>query len=337
MLTPADLGRLAGALRAAFCIDGDVEFSVEIDPSDMDEARLDAMAGIGVTRASLGVQDFDPKVQKAINREQGYDLTSGVVTGLRQRGIAAVNLDLVYGLPHQTVDGVAETVKKCLSMRPDRIALFGYAHVPWFKKHQTMIDEAALPGAEERLAQAARAAELIRAAGYEAIGIDHFALPGDALARAARNGELRRNFQGYTDDACETLIGLGPSSVSRYPEGYAQNAPAMGVYARAVGAGSLPVARGIALSAEDRARGWVIERLMCDFAFSVDELMALGAEIGPAVVRQAEAIAASQPGRLVRAGDRFVIPPAARARARSVAAGFDAYFGKGTARHSAAV
>src|SRR5690606_15428124 len=148
----------------------------------------------------------------------------------------------------------------------------GYAHVPWFKKHQTMIDEASLPDAAARLEQARRAAEIIGAAGYQPVGIDHFALPEDSLAIADREGRLRRNFQGYTTDECETLIGMGPSSIGSFRQGHVQNLVAMGDYVRAVDAGELPVARGCVLGEDDRMRGWVIERLMCDFAFAVPEL-----------------------------------------------------------------
>ncbi len=335
MLVPEDLARLVDAMRAAFRIHDRLAFSVEIDPADMDPGRLDALAAVGVNRASLGVQDFDPRVQRAINRMQSFELTRDVVQALRGRGIGAINLDLVYGLPHQTTEGFAQTVSRCLELEPDRLAIFGYAHVPWFKKHQTMIDAAALPGASARREQAAVAAELAVAAGYEAIGIDHFALPGDTLSAAMRQGTLRRNFQGYTDDDCLTLIGLGPSSVSRYSQGFAQNKPAMGDYARAVRARTLPVARGIALSDEDRVRGWAIERLMCEFGFDAEALAAQHAPVAAQVL--AEAAALAQDGLLTRRGGRFDIAGDARLLARSVAARLDPYFAAGTARHSAAV
>jgi oxygen-independent coproporphyrinogen-3 oxidase len=337
MLTPDDLRRLMRSLRAAFRFAADASISVEIDPNDMDELRLDAIAAIGTTRASLGVQDFDPKVQKAINREQGFEVTRAVIEGLRARGVDAVNIDLVYGLPHQTVHSVAQTMLQCLTLAPDRIALFGYAHVPWFKKHQTMIDEAALPDAQARLAQAECAAGIIREAGYDAIGIDHFAHPDDSLSVAARQGRLRRNFQGYTDDACETLIGLGPSSVSRFAEGYAQNAVAMGDYQRAIEASRLPIVRGIALSANDRARAWTIEQLMCGFGFSVEALKALfGAGASP-ILADAALLAGNEPALLQAVDGRYVVPGPARPYVRAVAARFDAYFGAGKARHSKAV
>lgn len=337
LLTPQDMHKLMDALREAFRFNRDASISIEIDPTDMDEGRLDAIAAFGTTRASLGVQDFRPEVQKAINREQSFEDTRAVVEGLRARGVAAVNLDLVYGLPHQSVDSIAETVAMSLSLKPDRVALFGYAHVPWFKKHQRLIDEAVLPDREARMAQSVRAAGLIRAAGYEAIGLDHFALPGDSLARAARKGKLRRNFQGYTDDPAETLIGLGPSSVSGFREGYAQNATAMGVYRRFIEKGMMPVMRGIELSGEDQVRAWVIQRLMCDFAFSVDEASVRFGETAEPVLEEAQEMCSRFPDVLVRHGGSFIVQPEARIHVRSVAAGFDSYLGRGTARHSAAV
>jgi oxygen-independent coproporphyrinogen-3 oxidase len=337
MLKPEDLIALDKAMRRAFRYVPGVEISVELDPNDMDEARFDALAAIGMTRASLGVQDFDPKVQRAINREQSFEQTGAVVDGVRARGVGSVNLDLLYGLPHQTEASVAETVRQALTLRPDRIALFGYAHVPWFKKHQTMIDDATLPRAEERLAQALRAADIVKEAGYASIGFDHFALPDDSLAVAARSGRLHRNFQGYTDDACDTLIGLGPSSVSKLPAGYAQNIPATGQYERIVSSGGLATVRGIALTDEDRARAWVIERLLCDFSLSGKDLRARFGDTGRAIAEEADALVDSGEGLLERDGADFIVPGASRTIVRTVAARFDPYFGHGQARHSAAV
>jgi oxygen-independent coproporphyrinogen-3 oxidase len=337
MLKPTDLKRLDRALRQSFRISPTLSLAVEIDPSDMDEARLDALAEIGLTRASLGVQDFDPRVQDAINRYQSRDLTAGVIDGLRSRGIVAINLDLVYGLPHQSEEGIAETVSQCLEMAPDRIALFGYAHVPWFKKHQTMIDEAVLPSPKARIRQSQSAARQITRRGYMPIGIDHFALPDDSLSRAADRGSLRRNFQGYTDDACETLIGMGLSSVSRYRQGYAQSHPDMSSYVQAVAKGRLPSARGIELSHEDKVRAWIIERLMCDFKFSISELKASAPDLAPMLLSLADGIARDGSGHLARMEDSYVIPEEARSFARATAARFDAYITLGSARHSSAV
>lgn len=337
LVAPDDMRILMAALRRHFTFLPDASISVEIDPNDMDEGRLDAFADIGMTRASLGIQDFDEKVQKAINREQSFEDTKAVIDGLRAKQIASVNLDILYGLPHQSVASVTATVEKVLSLRPERIALFGYAHVPWFKKHQTMIDEAVLPGPDERLAQSLAAAEMIASAGYETIGLDHFALPGDSLAIAAKTGKLKRNFQGYTDDGAHTLIGLGPSSISRYRQGYAQNITATGEYQRRIGEGRLATERGVAFSDDDRLRAWVIERLMCDFAFCGKEAKALFGQAAMPVLAQAARMTGETPQSLRSEDDRFVVPEDQRPLVRLVAARFDAYLARGTGRHSAAV
>lgn len=337
MLTPQDFFDLVAAIRSVLPTDASTGLSVEIDPSDMNDDKLDALAGAGLTRASLGVQDFDPVVQKTINRQQSFELTKMVVDGVRRRGAKSVNLDLLYGLPHQTIASLEQTVRQTLELRPDRIALFGYAHVPWFKKHQKMIRDEWLPGPEQRLEQFQTAAGEIVGAGYVAIGIDHFALPGDGLARAAQQGRLRRNFQGYTDDQCETLIGLGPSSVSRYRQGYAQNTVATGDYETLVDTGRLPIARGIALTDDDMATAWVIERLMCDFEFRTDPLIQAHGPAGLRLLAKADAIAADDTSGLLHGEGGFVISPSYRMIARLVAARFDDYLARGSARHSAAV
>lgn len=337
MLRPDDFKTLVDTLRARFEFAPDASISVEIDPNDMDAERLDGIAQIGTTRASLGVQDFDPVVQRAINREQSFEITRDVVVGLRQRGVGSINLDLLYGLPHQTEASIASTVAQALTLEPDRIALFGYAHVPWFKKHQTMIDEASLPDGQQRLQQMLVAAERIKAAGYVPIGIDHFAKPDDSLTLAYRSGRLRRNFQGYTDDTLETLIGFGPSSVSRYRQGYAQNESAMPRYRAAVEEGRLPVAKGIMLTSDDKVRGWIIERLMCDFAFSAERVLERFGEAAKPALRDAEALADAAEGMLQRIGDRFVVPGEQRPFVRSVAARFDSYLPRQQALHSRVV
>lgn len=337
MLTPGDMLFLMQTLRENFTFAANASISVEIDPNDMNEEKLDALAAIGMTRASLGIQDFDERVQKAINREQSFESTKAVVDGLRARGIDSVNIDLLYGLPHQTCKSVAATLADALTLRPDRIALFGYAHVPWFKKHQTMIDESVLPNSQERLEQSKTAAEIIVAAGYRAIGLDHFALPDDSLAIAWSEGSLRRNFQGYTDDSCETLIGLGPSSISRFRQGYAQNVPATGEYERRISSGSLSVVRGVTFTDEDKLRGWVIERLMCNFNFSVSEMQENFGAASDIVLAEASLMTQEKDPLLVRSGDLFAMPEEERHLVRVAAARFDRYFSTGKARHSAAV
>jgi len=338
MLRPDDMIDLMATLRAAFRFADDVEISVEMDPNDLDEPRYDALAAIGMTRASLGVQDFHPEVQKAINRIQTFEQTKSVVEAVRARGVHSVNCDILYGLPHQTEATVAETVKDILSLAPDRIALFGYAHVPWMKKHQTMIREEVLPGLEERFAQMNLAASMLGEAGYEPVGIDHFALPTDSMAIAAREGRLRRNFQGYTDDAAEALIGLGASSIGQLPQGYVQNMPATGEYQRMADAGGLAAVRGVEVSQDDKLRRRVIEEIMCRFAVSFPDLRSEFGNAVDAIFAEARAFAQSNQDRIcLIEDDRFVITDAGRPFARTIAAVFDSYLSTGKGRHSIAV
>jgi oxygen-independent coproporphyrinogen-3 oxidase len=338
MLRPDDLVVLKDCLAHHFAFSPEAEISVEMDPNDLDDARHDALAAIGMTRASLGIQDFDPKVQKAINRIQTFEQTRGVVEAARARGVRSVNCDVLYGLPYQTLETMAETVRAVISLAPDRIALFGYAHVPWMKKHQSMIAEAALPGIVARFEQMSMAAEMLVSAGYEAIGIDHFALPADRLAVAAREGTLRRNFQGYTDDRADALIGLGASSIGQLPQGYIQNMPATGEYLRRVEEGGLAVVRGYALTEEDRARAWVIERVMCDFGFSLADLAKRHPAFSAVIRGEAGRFVATDRDELATLeGERFVLTQAGRPFARTVAATFDAHLASGRGRHSIAV
>jgi oxygen-independent coproporphyrinogen III oxidase len=338
--TPSVLGErrlaaLTAHLRRAFDLDGIIEHAIEFDPRRTPRALAGALADMGVNRVSLGVQDFSPHVQAAIGRIQPFGAVEEVVGRLRDAGLAAINFDLMYGLPQQTEDDVRGTVTLAHSLRPARLALFGYAHVPWFKSQQKLIDASTLPGIAERFAQAAAARELLTGFGYAAVGIDHFAQADDSLARASASGRLRRNFQGYTADGVETLIGLGASAISRLPQGFAQNAPGVGAYGRAVAAERFATARGVALSAEDRVRAHIIERLMCDFA--VDLAACAGADdidFTPAV----EALEPLRAEGLV-AIDGMCIAVTERGRpfVRLAAAAFDAYLAHGAARHSRAV
>jgi oxygen-independent coproporphyrinogen-3 oxidase len=272
ILPPALIHRLARAIRAVFDPTETFEFSIEIDPTLVDRAKIDALAAEGLTRASIGIQDFAPEVQQAIGRKQPFAVTQACVADLRAAGITSLNTDLVYGLPHQTEARIADTIEKVLTFAPDRVALFGYAHVPWVSKRQKLIDEDALPDGVARFHLAEFAADRFRQVGMHAIGIDHFSRPGDALARAQSAGRLRRNFQGYTTDDCQTLIGLGASSISRFPGGYVQNAPATAAYIQRIIAGGLAGSRGYAMAGEDALRARAIEFLMCDFRLDLKDL-----------------------------------------------------------------
>lgn len=338
MLTPADFQLLNDLLRERFTFAEDAEISIEIDPNDMDAARYDALAAIGITRASLGVQDFDHKVQAAINRLQTFEQTKEVVDAMRVRGVRSVNLDVLYGLPHQTIATVLDTIEKVLLLAPDRLALFGYAHVPWMKTHQRMIDEAALPSVQSRFEQARAAAVRIAAAGYDAIGIDHFARPDDRLAKAAREGLLRRNFQGYTCDAPDALLGFGASAIGQLPQGYIQNTVATAEYQRQTTSNGTAIARGIELTGDDRVRAYVIERLMCDFSVSRKKLQELFGPAAAAVLEEMHlAVAHDADGLTEIRDDTFHIREEGRPFVRSIAAAFDKYLAVGGARYSLAV
>ncbi len=338
MLAPRDIDRLGEALRAGFDFAADCEISVEVDPNDIDVDRLDAWRRFGVTRASLGVQDFDHAVQQAINRRQSFAQTAEAVAGFRERGVGSVNLDVLYGLPHQSGATLARTLDQVISLAPDRVALFGYAHVPWIMKHQRLVDEAALPDRYQRFRQARLGAAKLAAAGYATVGLDHFALPGDSMAQAHAGGLLRRNFQGYTTDRARLLIGLGASSISRLPQGYAQNVVATGAYQRAAHAGVLPVARGYALSDADKATAWVIEQLMCGFEFSARALRQRFPSESARLGAEAAGIAAGDAdGLTVWDGDRFAVTERGRPFVRVIAAGFDQFLGRDGKRHSAPV
>jgi oxygen-independent coproporphyrinogen-3 oxidase len=324
LLAAGDVALLHGALKQRFTLDSTAESAIEIDPRTLSPELATAFGRAGVNRASLGVQSFDPKVQVAINRIQSFETTAAAVEMLRERGIPTINFDLVYGLPFQTVQSCLGTVEQALRLQPDRLAVFGYAHVPSFKAHQRKIDEAALPGPAERHEQAAAIARALTSEGYHQIGLDHFALPGDSLAIAAEAGMLHRNFQGYTTDPCRTLIGFGASAIGRLPNGFVQNATRIPDYERRVAGGQLGTIRGYELSADDRRRASIIEQLMCDYRADISGFEVAVSEL-------------ETEGLIRRTGDVIEVAEDARPLVRAVAAAFDAKLHGSTARHVTAV
>ncbi|TMV90478.1 oxygen-independent coproporphyrinogen III oxidase [Thioclava sp. BHET1] len=325
-LMPADvMGELTAAIFDTLPMGQDAEFSVEIDPNEIDEARMDVLAEAGMNRASIGVQDFDPQIQKIIGREQSYEITRRAVDMIRDRGVRSLNADILYGLPQQNPAKIATSVQQLLSLRPDRVALYGYAHVPWMARRQTLIPSDTLPTPQERLTLFETASALFDADGYESIGIDHFALPSDGLAIAQKAGRLRRNFQGYTDDQALALVGLGASSISRFPQGYAQNAPATSAHTKAIRAGEFSTARGHIFEGEDRLRGRMIEALMSDFEIRSDEILS-NFDISSERLAQLYDACAAQFGDMVEIrATGLRIPPRARPLTRMIARHFDAY------------
>ena len=338
ILSPEDILRLATHIRSQFDLAEDVEFAVEIDPREFDAARINALAEAGLTRASIGVQDFDPVVQKAINRIQTFAETKAAIDALRVSGVKSVNVDAMYGLPHQGLDELEHTLSLVVSLDPDRVALFGYAHVPWMKSHQKMISEDALPGLPERHAQAEFASGYLSNAGFVRIGFDHFAKPDDTLGQAALAGNLKRNFQGYTTDEASSLIGLGASAISRLPQGYVQNDPATARYLAKVGEGELAAVKGVALSEDDHMRAWVIERLICDLRLSAAEVAEkFGSASAPILVEMAAMDDLVEDGLIESDDEGIRLTEVGRPFVRTVCARFDAYLNKGAARHSVAV
>ena len=324
LLTPSDVARIYAVLKDRFRLDPMAENAVEIDPRTLTGDLVTAFARAGVNRASLGLQSFDPKVQLAINRVQSFATTAQAVEALRQNGIPAINFDLIYGLPFQTVKSCVDTVEQALRLQPDRVAVFGYAHVPSFKRHQRKIDESALPDADERLRQSAAIAAALTGAGYRQIGLDHFALPGDSLSLAAENGTLHRNFQGYTTDSCKVLLGFGASAIGQLPQGFVQNATRIPDYESRIQGNRLATVRGCGIDEEDKRLGAIIESLMCNYRAPVD-------------ASDPRLSGLKEDGLIRRAGDGIEVVEEARPLVRTVAAAFDSYLNRSGATHAAAV
>lgn len=326
LMAPADFLALMELLRRRFGFRQPAAVAVEIDPRSFTVEMAETLGAAGVNRASLGVQSFDPVVQKAINRIQSEAETAAAIENLRRHGIDRINFDLIYGLPHQTVESCVRTAETAVAMRPDRLAVFGYAHVPSYKKNQRLIEEAALPDTISRAEQAAAVAATLVAAGYRQIGLDHFALPDDELALAQRTGRLRRNSLGYSADTCQTVIGLGASALGRLGGGYVQNDVTTGSYTRHIRAGRLAASKGYPLCNEDRVRAAIIERLMCDLEADVPAICAaFGFDPRPLLdsterlpMLAEDGVVEIESGIIrVRQEHRFLL--------RAVAAAFDAY------------
>ena len=273
-LSPAQLGEVVDSLRHHFNFSDSAErdISIELDPRFVDPADVAELGSLGFNRASLGVQDFDPAVQEAVNRVQSVEQTLDVLEACRGGGFRSVNVDLIYGLPRQTRDGFARTLETVLQVRPDRLAIYSYAHLPNMFKAQRQINEAELPSAAEKLGLLQLAIEKLTAAGYVYIGMDHFALPDDELARAQERGGLHRNFMGYTTHADTDLVGMGVSAISHIGDSYSQNPRDLPSWQVALDEGRLPVFRGMRLSEDDQLRADLIQRLMCQGEIPVSAL-----------------------------------------------------------------
>ncbi len=328
MLTAEEARTLLALLHAEFNIAPGAEIAFELDPRGVTKELATAIAEGGANRVSLGVQDLDADVQALIHRIQSRSTVQSAVEILRSADIPRINLDMMYGLPAQTEAHVRHTAQSVADLGADRVAVFGYAHVPWFKKHQKAIPEDRLPGAKERFNQMLVAADTLSEAGYQAIGFDHFARPDDRLAIAARSGGLRRNFQGFTDDDYDILVGLGASAISEAPQGYVQNQPDPTGYARAVQANGHAGCRGLARSTEECDLGARIETLMCRNSLARSALR-------PGDLERLQPLLDDQ---LITLSDTALeVPVTARPYIRNIAARLDPNFQPAEARHSQAV
>ncbi|MBT4218532.1 MAG: oxygen-independent coproporphyrinogen III oxidase, partial [Rhodospirillaceae bacterium] len=338
MLKGPDWSRIIDRLRDRFDIDDTAAIAVELDPRTATEDYVKALATAGVNRASIGVQSFDDDIQKAINRIQPYAITAQVIGWLRDNDINDINMDMMYGLPNQTVDMVAQETDMAIGLKPVRVALFGYAHVPWMKSHMKMIDEDALPDADERWKQFEVASKKFIDAGYIAVGLDHFALPDDEMAVALESNALHRNFQGYTADSAPAMLGFGASAIGHLPQGYIQNASPLKEYRDTVSGGEFAIARGFALAPEDRLRSEIIERLMCDLAVDLDEVAKRhNADVTMFIPEMAKLTDMANDGIVTIGNNKIQVTETGRPFVRLVAAAFDAYLSQGKARHSRAV
>jgi oxygen-independent coproporphyrinogen-3 oxidase len=328
-LSPAQLHDVVDCLRRHFHFaPADVlDLSIELDPRGLSPADVTALAGIGFNRASLGVQDFDPRVQAAVNRMQTVEETDAVIQAARTAGMRSINVDLIYGLPRQTHEGFDCTLDTVLAMRPDRLAIYGYAHLPQLFKAQRQIVDADLPSAEEKLGLLRLAIERLTTAGYRYIGMDHFALPGDELAQAQAHGGLHRNFMGYTTHADSDLLGLGVSAISHIGDTYSQNPRDLPSWQAAIDAGRLPACRGLRLGSDDVLRADLIQQLMCQGEI---DIAALEDRHGIHFLEYFEAdllrlLPLAADGLVELSETHIRATPRGRLLLRSIAACFDAY------------
>jgi oxygen-independent coproporphyrinogen-3 oxidase len=331
-LTAGELGQVVDTLRRQFSFTESEarDLSIELDPRTIDAAGVHDLAGIGFNRASLGVQDFDPAVQAAVNRIQSVEQTLEVIEACRESGMQSVNVDLIYGLPKQSPEGFARTLDTVIAARPDRLAVYGYAHLPRLFVAQKRIAGETLPTPAGKLELLMLAIDKLTSAGYVYIGMDHFALPDDELALAREAGTLHRNFMGYTTHAESDLIGFGPSAISHVGQTFSQNQRDIEAWRAAIGDGCLPVCRGMHMSRDDVVRADVIQRIMCNGEVPMREIerrhgIAFREYFG-------DALAALQPmerdGLLQVDGDRIRVSSLGRLLLRNIAMCFDAYLGR---------
>lgn len=330
-LTPVQLTRLWNELRRSFSLLPNAEVAIEVDPRVTTREHLEVLAALGFNRLSMGVQDFTEDVQDAIGRHQSYEQTARILTQAREIGFRdGVNIDLVYGLPRQTEETFSEGLARVAALRPDRLAVYSFAYVPWIRGNQRKIDTNEIPGAEQKLRLYLAALQSLLDAGYEPIGMDHFALPADELAVAQREGRLARNFMGYTVRPADANLAFGVSSIGDLPGGYFQNEKKLSTYYESLTRGSLPIERGVLVSDDDRLRRWIITEIMCNFAVRKDEVLTrFGIDFDSYFADALPALAPLEEAGFVElTAESIRITSAGRLLVRNAAMAFDAYLGK---------
>lgn len=324
-----DIKRIISTLSRYFDLSS-AQIDMECDPRLLNEEKISGYLALGLSRISLGIQDFDAGVQKAINRIQSFDMVKKQVEVLRRNDIHNINFDLIIGLPEQTLATVTETLDKVTQLQPSRVAVFPYAHVPWMKKHQKLLEKYQLPETNLRYEMTKLVEGRLRSAGYESIGIDHFARPDDPLVRALKNGSIRRNFQGYTDDPARTILGFGLSSISQFYDAYTQNTTDAPSYRKTVEAGELPLARVITLTQEDQIRRKLIEELMCNFTINFENYKSISMPLSAVGLLE-------QDGLIEMDGSQLQVTQVGKTFVRIIASQFDPYFKVESNRHAKAV
>jgi oxygen-independent coproporphyrinogen-3 oxidase len=326
-LTSEEIREFFGRIKAQFRLSEDAEVSVEIDPRYLSEGQLETLREVGFNRVSMGLQDLDEEVQKAINRLQPYELMRDVMKRLRELGFKSINIDLIYGLPYQTPEKFRRTIEKTIELNPDRVAVYNFAYVPWLKPLQRKIDPATLPPPQDKLTILEMTIDLFQRAGYVYIGMDHFAKPEDELATAQSNGTLWRNFQGYTTRKGVDLIGIGATSIGMLYAGYFQNYKTIRDYYMAIDAGRLPVMRGFLLSEEDLLRREVIMELMCNFRLNFEDIEGrFNIDFEEHFAQELEELKDMESDGLLKVeGRKIIVLPEGRLLIRNIAMVFDQY------------
>ena len=338
LLQKNELFHILDTVRHNFSLENDAEIAIELEPRSIDIEIIQSYAKAGINRVSLGIQDLTPKVQEAINRIQTFEETQNLVETLRAEGINSINIDLMYGLPHQTVDSLLHSFEQVLSLAPNRISLFGYAHVPWMKPSQKKIDETVLPNSAERLFQFEAVATRLKELGFVSIGLDHFARRDDEIAKAYKEKKLQRNFQGYTTDRCPVLLGFGASAIGYLEEGYIQNERKLSIYRDTITHEGVATSKGIILSDDDRLRREIIQKLMCYHFVDLDEI-AKQHKIEPSYFSNEwnHLLEMEEEGLLSLDGGSICLTEKNRSYVRVVAALFDPYLRSEKTRHSRSI